>query len=93
MSGVMFLIFGIYNLFTLVYFGYDKRKAKKGKWRTRERTFFLMAFFGGAVGIWLGMKWFRHKTLHASFKYGIPLLLVWNLAFFYFVQKGITNGF
>lgn len=58
----------------------DKRRAKRGKWRIQERTLFTFAIIGGSVGIILGGKWFRHKTRHKSFKYGIPLILVLQLA-------------
>lgn len=57
----------------------DKRKAGQKKWRTRERTFFLLALLGGSIGILLGSKKYRHKTKHVSFKYGIPLIIILQL--------------
>ena len=36
--------------------GYDKRKAKKNKWRVPESRMFFTAALGGSVGIWLGMQ-------------------------------------
>ncbi|WP_339061398.1 DUF1294 domain-containing protein [Tepidibacillus marianensis] len=82
----IFIIF-LFNLFTFFFFGNDKRKAKKGKWRTKEKTFFILSFVGGAAGIWIGMKWFHHKTLHPTYKYGIPVLVVWNLVIFYLLFR------
>ncbi len=54
----------------------DKVSAKKGEWRTPEARLWLIAFIGGAPGIWLAMKKFRHKTKHSSFRYGIPILSI-----------------
>jgi len=63
----------------------DKEKAKKGKWRIKESTLLLIAVIGGSIGSYLGMKTFRHKTKHAKFKYGIPLIIIIQLViYFYF---------
>ncbi|MEC1548034.1 DUF1294 domain-containing protein [Bacillus rugosus] len=56
--------------------GVDKRKAQHNKWRISEERLWLIAIVFGALGVWLGMQTFRHKTKHTSFKYGVPLLLV-----------------
>lgn len=50
--------------------GLDKRRARRGGWRIRERTFFLLALLGGSPGAIAGMWAFRHKTRHWYFKYG-----------------------
>ena len=57
----------------------DKRRAKKGRWRVPEKSFFLLALFGGGIGVLLGMYRVRHKTRHMSFVFGIPALTVLNL--------------
>lgn len=69
------------NLYGFVLMGIDKRRAQKGRWRVKEKTFFLIALFGGAPGVWLGMRRWRHKTKHMSFRLGIPFLtMLWGLA-------------
>ena len=68
------------NMVAFAAFGIDKRKARKGCWRTPERTLMTMAAVGGALGAWLGMKTFHHKTLHRKFRYGVPALLIAWLA-------------
>lgn len=40
----------------------DKKKAVKGKYRTREKTLLLLSFMGGAFGGYPAMLIFRHKT-------------------------------
>ena len=60
--------------------GVDKWKAKRGAWRVKERTFFLLAALGGSPGAILGMWAFRHKTRHWYFKFGLPALLLGQLA-------------
>lgn len=54
----------------------DKLRAKKNRWRIRERTLLLTALFGGSLGSLAGMYLFRHKTLHLKFTLGIPMILV-----------------
>lgn len=56
--------------------GMDKRKAKRGHWRTAEKTFFVVAILGGAAGTVLGMQVFRHKTKHWYFCWGLPAILL-----------------
>jgi uncharacterized membrane protein YsdA (DUF1294 family) len=74
------------NLFSFVIMGFDKRQAKKRKRRVPERNLFLSALIGGAIGAFIGMKAFRHKTLHPSFQYGIPALVILNLAAAYWIR-------
>jgi uncharacterized membrane protein YsdA (DUF1294 family) len=68
------------NVFLFTLMGIDKYKAKRGLWRTPEKTLFLTAALGGSIGGILGMKVFRHKTRHNSFKYGFPAILLAQLA-------------
>ena len=56
--------------------GIDKWKAKHSKWRVSEAALIWMAFLGGSIGAWLGMKAWHHKTQHKKFKYGLPLILI-----------------
>lgn len=67
------------NIFGFALTAYDKAKAKLKAWRVPEKWFFILAFLGGAWGIWAGMFVFRHKTKHTSFIIGIPLLGVLNV--------------
>ena len=73
----IFLVF--YAIMTVVTFaldGADKSKAKKGKWRIPEKTLLLFAACFGGLGAFLGMKIFRHKTKHTSFKILVPVFMI-----------------
>ena len=69
----------IINLFTFILYGVDKYKAKRDKYRIPEARLIFFAFIGGALGAFIGMKMFHHKTLKLKFKV-VPLLLVMQIA-------------
>ena len=68
------------NCVTFFLYGIDKWKAKRSKWRIEESTLLWWAVFGGSIGALLGMKVWHHKTLHRKFKYGIPAILIAQIA-------------
>ena len=75
------------NIVTFFVYGIDKLKARKNKWRIREASLLLLAVLGGSVGAWLGMQVWHHKTQHKKFKYGLPLILLVQIALIYFINK------
>ncbi|MFF2450461.1 DUF1294 domain-containing protein [Neobacillus sp. NPDC058068] len=79
---VMLAVIFIMNIVGLWIMGEDKKRAKKHEYRIRERTLWLVALFGGAVGATAGMQLYRHKTKHLSFKIGFPVLAVIELILF-----------
>ena len=76
---LIYTILIIVNVFGFSTMGYDKFQAKRGNRRIPEMNFFLTSLLGGAAGVFLGMRIFRHKTKHYSFIIGIPVLLGLNL--------------
>ena len=68
------------NVVTFFLYGIDKLKAKRSRWRIPEATLLGLAVLGGSVGAWLGMSIWHHKTQHNAFKYGIPLILLLQIA-------------
>ena len=92
-SGALWLWLIAINVIAFLVFGADKLLAKmkatnESVRRVPERTLFLLALLGGALGALLGMKVFRHKTLHTSFRVGIPLiLLAWIAGLIYFASR------
>lgn len=85
------------NVVTFFVFGLDKLKAKRRETNTKirripERTLFLLSAVGGSIGALLGMRVWRHKTLHNSFRFGIPAILAAQLlllggAYWYFFLR------
>lgn len=73
------------NVLTFLVYGIDKWKARQGKWRISEATLLLFAVIGGSIGAWLGMRVWRHKTMHKKFKYGLPLILLVQIALIYLI--------
>ncbi|GIO63932.1 uncharacterized membrane protein YsdA (DUF1294 family) [Paenibacillus sp. VMFN-D1] len=65
----------------------DKRRARNRRDRVPERTLFLLAAIGGALGVLIAMYRKRHKTRHLSFRVGIPLLLFVNAVLYAFFMS------
>ena len=72
--------FAAVNLIGFALMGIDKYKAKKRAFRIPEATLFIIAVIGGSIGSILGMYPFRHKTRHRSFVYGMPFILLVQIA-------------
>ncbi|MCX6784735.1 MAG: DUF1294 domain-containing protein [Candidatus Komeilibacteria bacterium] len=67
------------NLFALVAMYRDKRKAINDERRIPEVKLLFWAIAFGALGVLLGMWWFRHKINAWYFYLGVPLALVENV--------------
>lgn len=74
-------VFLAVNLISFLLMGVDKRRAKKGLWRIPEKTLLTVCALFGAAGGLLGMKLFRHKTQKPKFSFGVPALLILQIAF------------
>ena len=77
------------NVIAFFMYGIDKWKAKKDKWRTSEATLLWLAIIGGSIGAWLGMKVWHHKTMHKKFRYGLPLIIIVQIALIIFAYECI----
>lgn len=82
---MIYIYFIIINIITFLIYGMDKLKAKKGKWRIPEVTLLLLAVVGGGLGAWFGIKIWHHKTMHAKFRCGVPLIIFVQLICIYFL--------
>lgn len=77
--------FVLVNIAGFASMGIDKAKAKKHEWRISEAMLFFFAIIGGALGSFLGMKIFHHKTKHWYFAWGLPIILIlWIALISYF---------
>lgn len=79
------------NLLTFATYGIDKYKACHARWRVREASLLLLAALGGSIGALLGMHLFRHKTQHKKFRYGVPLILLAQVAVAVFCYYRYTS--
>ena len=79
----------VINAVTFIVYGIDKYKAKKARWRIPEATLLLLAVLGGSIGAWMGMKVWHHKTKHKKFKYGIPAILLIQIALMTYLHMNL----
>ena len=89
-SCLAYYLLGI-NAVTFIVYGIDKYKAKKAKWRIPEATLLLLAVLGGSIGAWIGMKVWHHKTMHKKFKYGIPAILLIQIALMTYLHVNLCK--
>ena len=80
--------FIIMNAVGFIIMGMDKRRAKKLAFRIPEATLFTIAVIGGSLGSIIGMYYFHHKTRHWYFVYGMPLILILQVALLVFIYNG-----
>ena len=68
------------NTIAFVLYGIDKGRARQGKWRIPEKTLLGIAIIGGSIGAFAGMHIFHHKTKHWYFRYGMPVIILVQIA-------------
>ena len=64
------------NLIAFVLVGIDKKRSVHNAERVPEVYLFFIAVFFAALGVGLGMLWFRHKTRKLYFVVGMGLLFL-----------------
>lgn len=67
---------GIINIIACLLYGMDKMKAVQNQWRIPEITLLAFTMLGGALGAWIAMMMFHHKTKKMLFEVIVPLSLV-----------------
>jgi len=68
------------SLFAVILTVHDKHAAQRGKLRVSERNLILVAVAGGSAAMLITMRAIRHKTQHAEFMVGLPVILVLQAA-------------
>ena len=71
--------YGAWSLVTLVVYGWDKRAARKSRWRVPERRLHLLAAVGGIPGAILAQQVFRHKNRKAGFQFVTGLIVALHI--------------
>ena len=74
---LVYLVF--INIVGFAMMGIDKKKAKKRSFRIPEASLFIIAIIGGSLGSIAGMYFFKHKTRHWYFVYGMPAILILHI--------------
>ena len=82
---------GVINLISLLMFGIDKSRAKRGGHRISETDLFLVSLAGGAIGGSLGMLLFRHKTQKMGFKTVMFIIILINLYLYYWLYLNVLE--
>lgn len=83
----MLYVISLINLITFLAYGLDKLKAVNHWWRIPEWVLLGLAAIGGAVGAYLGMLVFRHKTLKPLFRFGVPVIMIVQVVVAVYVWK------
>lgn len=84
MSEKLYLALGVFlvavNLLAAILTISDKRRSIRHRFRIPEKVLFLAAILGGSIGEYVTMRIIRHKTLHKRFMWGLPAIIVLQLA-------------
>ena len=80
-STILIIWFSVMSVILFFMMYHDKKLSRRHGHRIPEKTLFVLAILGGALGGILGMQIFRHKTQHPQFYLGFPLLalLQWGV--------------
>lgn len=85
-------VIGGMNLFSVLCYWIDKKRAGAGRWRISEGTLHLQELLGGWPGAFLAQRIFRHKTAKLSYQFvfwlivaayeyaAVDFLLGWKIA-------------
>lgn len=76
----IFLYFALISILACVITLYDKLASKAHCRRVKEGALLLISILGGSVSMLLTMLAIRHKTRHAKFMAGIPLVILLQAA-------------
>ncbi|WP_244094293.1 DUF1294 domain-containing protein [Jeotgalibacillus salarius] len=80
MESVLTLYYFILSVVGFISMKIDKKRARNDEYRISEKTLWVIALLGGALGSWAGMNVFRHKTKHLTFRVGMPVLVILHSA-------------
>ena len=75
------------NLITFAAFAWDKRLARRKAWRIAEINLISLSALGGTIGGLMGIYLFHHKPRHIKFTWGLPIILVLQVALLYYFTR------
>lgn len=74
------------SVVTLGFYAWDKRQAKRRRWRVPEKRLHVLSLLGGWPGALLAQRWLEHKTIKSKFRVVFWLTVLSHIA----VASGIT---
>ena len=79
---ILFGYIAVVSLISIIVCIYDKKISKRNnvKLRIPEKTLFIWSAVGGSLAMFITMQLIRHKTKHASFMVGIPVIFILQVA-------------
>ncbi len=79
--------YALFNIYTFILMGWDKRLALRKEHRIPENRFFQLSVFGGSLGVLLGIPLWRHKNQKWSFKKTVYGIAVAQILLFIFLFR------
>ncbi|KPB05459.1 DUF1294 domain-containing protein [Bacillus sp. CHD6a] len=76
------------NIVGFIIMKVDKQRAIEHRWRVPELHLWGIALLGGALGAWMGMQTYRHKTKRLLFRIGLPFLTFLHIGFWGYFLTG-----
>lgn len=80
------------NIMSFGLFALDKWLARKNRWRIPESRLLLTCAMGGAVGALVAMYLTHHKTRRISFKWGVPVILLLQVALVAYAMRYLAGS-
>ena len=72
----------VINLLSFYSIRSDKRHARFSRYKIGERTFLLLAFLGGSIGLIIGMNYYKYLLNKKIFRLGVPIIFIAELVLF-----------
>ena len=76
MYKILYMYLLIVNISGFLIMFIDKSRAIHKEWRISEKSLLFIAAIGGSIGMYAGIRIFRHKTKHLKFTLGVPLIFI-----------------
>lgn len=92
MNPILLAYLAVVNVVGVAQMGWDKFQAKRSGWRVPEKTLLGTAVIGGSLGVYAGMRLFRHKTRHPQFSYGVPIIIILQIAVVAYMLSGYQTN-
>ncbi len=84
---ILINLLGFFLMFTDKKIAIRNGKEKCNVMRIPEEGLLIVAFIFGAIGSYIGMKVFHHKTKKWKFRLVVPFFILLNILFSYYIIK------